>query len=187
MVSEEDPLGTPVVTVTAKDRDAAENARVTYSITSGNTRDAFSIISQMGQGHITVARPLNYKEQSRYILTVTATDPGNLVDTASVFINVTDANTYRPQFQNTPYQIRVDEDTPVNDVVFKVMATDGDSGENARITYTMDANEAFTINPVTGDIIVKKELDRETTAGLFVIIYRQEKSFSIFFKQIITV
>ncbi len=165
VVSEEDSLGTPVVTVTAKDKDADENARVVYEIASGNSDGTFSIISQMGQGHITVAKPLNYKQQSRYILTVTATDPGNKVDTATVFINITDANNFRPHFQGTPYQIRVPEDTPVDSSIFKVQATDRDVGENARITYSMDENEAFYINPATGDIIVKDELDRESTGG----------------------
>ena len=165
VVSEEDPLGTPVVTVTAKDRDENENARVTYAISSGNSDGTFSIISQMGQGHITVAKPLNYKQQSRYILTVTATDPGNRMDTATVFINVTDANNFRPEFQGTPYQIRVPEDTPVDASVFKVQATDRDVGENARITYSMDENAAFYINPATGDIIVKDTLDRESNGG----------------------
>ena len=165
VVSEEDSPGTPVVTVTAKDRDEDENARVTYAISSGNSDGAFSIISQMGQGHISVAKPLNYKQQSRYILTVTATDPGNRMDTATVFINVTDANNFRPEFQGTPYQSRVREDTPIDSSVYRVQATDRDVGENARITYSMDENDAFYINPATGDIYVKEILDRESTGG----------------------
>ena len=164
-VSEEDPPGTLVAALNAVDSDESENARVTYEISSGNTRNAFSIISQMGEGLISLARPLNYREQSHYILTVTATDPGNLVDTATVFINVTDANNYRPVFQGTPYQIRVDEDTVPGTSIFSVMATDGDIGPNAEITYTMDASEVFQINSVTGDITVKAALDRETIAG----------------------
>ncbi len=165
IISEEAPPSTPVLTVTAKDADENENARVIYTITAGDTRGSFRITSQMGQGLITVEKTLNYKQQSRYILTVTAADPGGLVDTATVFINVSDANTYRPVFQGTPYQIQVDESTPVGHSIFKVLATDGDVGENARITYTMDENSVFQINPVTGDITVKSMLDREMTAG----------------------
>ena len=165
VVSEETMPGTPVVAVTARDLDEDENARVTYSITSGNVKGAFNIMSQMGQGLITVARVLNYKEQSRYILTVQAIDPGKLVDTATVFINVSDANTYRPIFQGTPYQIRVDESTAVGTSIFSVVATDQDSGENARITYTLDENEAFQIDPDTGELTIKKPLDRETSPG----------------------
>ncbi|ELT95736.1 hypothetical protein CAPTEDRAFT_182594 [Capitella teleta] len=163
IVSEEAMLGSPVVYVTASDADADEHSRVTYSITSGNDMNAFNIISQMGQGLITVARPLNFKEKSRYILTVTASDPGNLVDTATVFINVSDANTYRPVFQETPYTVRVDEDTSVGTTIFQVTATDLDSGDNARISYTMDESEMFAIDVETGEIFIKEGLDRELT------------------------
>ena len=165
VVSEEDPPGTPVVTLTAKDADENEHARVSYSITSGNINNAFNLISQMGQGIISIARPLNYKEQSRYILTVKASDTGNLVDTATVFINVSDANLNRPAFQGAPYRIRVDEDTPIGKVIYKVSATDGDVGENARISYSLDNSDVFAINSNTGELSVKKSLDRETTSG----------------------
>lgn len=170
IVSEEAVPGTPVVTVTARDRDENENGRVSYVITAGNEGNAFNIIRQMGQGLITVARVLNYKEQSRYVLSVTANDPGGLVDTALIYINVSDANTFRPYFQGTPYQIRVDEDTAVGSTVFNVLAFDNDVGENARITYTMDDNEAFQINPVSGEIIVKHPLDREKLPGYTVSV-----------------
>ena len=155
--------GTPVVYVTALDADEDEHARVTYTLSSGNVRGAFNIISQMGQGLITVARILNYKEQTRYILTVTASDPGNLVDTATVFINVSDANTYRPVFQDTPYTVRVEEDTRVSTSIFQVVATDLDSGDNARITYSLDENDSFQIDPTSGELSVKQPLDREKT------------------------
>ena len=170
VVSEEIQPGYPVVTVTATDADEEGNSRVTYMITSGNIKGAFNIISQMGQGLITVARTLNYKDQNRYILTVTATDPGGQLDTCSVFINVTDANTYRPQFIGAPYNFRVNEDEDIGSTIFKVMATDGDVGENARISYTISENSAFDINAVTGDIVVKKSLDREMTAGYTVSV-----------------
>ena len=161
IVSEEAAPGTPVVSVTAVDRDENENSQVSYAISEGNDGHAFNIIRQMGQGLITVARTLNYKEQSRFVLSVTASDPGGLVDTALVYINVSDANTFRPVFAGTPYQVRVDEDTPVGASVYKVVAFDNDVGENARITYVMGDNEAFQINPVSGDIIIKHPLDRE--------------------------
>ena len=164
VVSEEDPPSTPIVTVQASDADSVENARITYSITSGNVRGAFNVISQTGQGLISLGRQLNYKEQNRYILTVTATDSGGLHDTANVIVNVTDANTFPPQFVNAPYSHRVSEDTPVGSSVFRVSAADHDVGENARIAYTMADNKGFQINPTTGVITVKNELDRETQA-----------------------
>jgi cadherin EGF LAG seven-pass G-type receptor 1 len=87
-----------------------------------------------------------------------------------VFINISDANTYRPMFQGTPYQVHVDEDKPIGSSIYKVYATDNDVGENARITYSMDDNEAFQIDPITGEIIIKQTLNRETISGYTIAI-----------------
>lgn len=111
VVSEDDPPGTPVVSVTATDKD--ENPRLHYEITSGNVRGRFGITSQNGQGLITIAQPLNYKQEKRFVLTVTASDSGGRYDTATIYVNVSDANTYPPVFENAPYSASVFEDAPV--------------------------------------------------------------------------
>lgn len=170
VIDEETNPGTLVIMVTAHDADEEENARVTYTISSGNERNMFSIISHRGHGLITLAKVLNYKEQSRYILTVTASDTGNLIDTATVFINISDTNTHYPEFPSTPYMVRVDEDKSVGQGILVVHANDDDEGDNARITYTLDPNNIFQIDPDTGEISVKQPLDRETIAGYTVSV-----------------
>ncbi|CAH1784160.1 unnamed protein product [Owenia fusiformis] len=172
MVSEEDYPPTLVETVTATDQDEGENGRVTYDITAGNDRRSFDIVSNyMGQGQILLAKKLDFKRQSRYILTIVARDVGDNVDTATVFINVSDANTKRPVFRGTPYRAQVDEDVGVGTSVFTVSATDGDSGENARITYSLDSsNTVFRIDENTGVISTREDLDRETTPGYTVSV-----------------
>ncbi|XP_064633793.1 cadherin EGF LAG seven-pass G-type receptor 2-like isoform X2 [Lineus longissimus] len=164
-ISEEVAPGELVETVTATDADTDLHARVTYSISGGNTRQAFNIHGQSGLGLISVARNLDYKEQNRYVLTVTATDPGGLSTSCTVIVNITDANTYRPVFKNTPYVAKVNEDVKVGVSVFQVSATDDDVGENARISYTMDASDVFRLDPSTGILYTKKPLDRESTPG----------------------
>ena len=52
-----------------------------------------------------------------------------------MYINVTDANTHWPLFENSPYSQNVFEDAPLGTTVLVVAATDKDVGENARITY----------------------------------------------------
>jgi cadherin EGF LAG seven-pass G-type receptor 1 len=73
-ISEDAAPGTPVVTVTATDRD--ENPRLHYAISGGNTRGRFGITAQGGRGVVSVAQPLDFKQEKRFILTVTASDSG---------------------------------------------------------------------------------------------------------------
>lgn len=94
-----------MASVTATDAD--EDTRLHYEITNGNTRGRFSITSQNGRGLITVAQPLDYKQEKRYILTVTASDSGGRTDTANVYVNVSDANNFAPVFENSPYTTSV--------------------------------------------------------------------------------
>ncbi|XP_072238280.1 cadherin EGF LAG seven-pass G-type receptor 2 [Leuresthes tenuis] len=158
-LNEDAAVGTSVVTVSAVDQDI--NSVVTYQISSGNTRNRFSITSQSGGGLITLALPLDYKLERQYVLTVTASD-GTLFDTAKVFVNVTDANTHRPVFQSSHYTVNINEDRPMGTTVVVISATDEDTGENARITYFMDDSiPQFDIDPDTGAVTTKMELDYE--------------------------
>uniref|UniRef100_A0A8C2T9U6 Cadherin EGF LAG seven-pass G-type receptor 2 n=1 Tax=Coturnix japonica TaxID=93934 RepID=A0A8C2T9U6_COTJA len=158
-LNEDAAVGSSVLTVSAVDRDA--NSAITYQITSGNTRNRFSITSQSGGGLLSLALPLDYKLERHYVLTVAASD-GTRQDTAQVVVNVTDANTHRPVFQSSHYTVNVNEDRPVGTTVVVISATDEDTGENARITYLMDDNiPQFRIDPDTGTITTLMELDYE--------------------------
>ncbi|KAJ8392025.1 hypothetical protein AAFF_G00083350 [Aldrovandia affinis] len=162
-VNEDAVVGTSVLTVTAVDRDV--NSVVMYQISSGNTRNRFAITSQSGGGLITLALPLDYKQERQYVLTVTASD-GTRYDTAQVFVNVTDANTHQPVFQSTNYQVLISEDKPVGSTVVVISATDEDTGENARITYVMEDNvPQFKIDPDSGAITTQREIDYEDQAS----------------------
>lgn len=169
VVSEDDPPGTPVASVTATDPD--EDAKIHYDITAGNTRGRFSITSQNGGGLITIAQPLDYKQEKRFVLTVSAADSGGRSDTALVYVNISDANNFAPVFENAPYSVPVFEDAPIGTTVLVVSATDSDVGQNAQITYSLgsdggeqDAAE-FTINSQTGAITTTRALDREKLSG----------------------
>ncbi|XP_041442377.1 cadherin EGF LAG seven-pass G-type receptor 1 isoform X2 [Xenopus laevis] len=167
-LNEDAAVGCSVLTLTAVDRDV--NSVVTYQITSGNTRNRFAITSQSGGGLITLALPLDYKQERQYVLTVTASD-GTRSDTVLVFINVTDANTHRPVFQSSHYTVSVSEDKPIGTSIVSISATDEDTGENARITYTMEDNiPQFRIDPDTGTITTLIELDYEDQASYTIAV-----------------
>ncbi|KAL4710435.1 hypothetical protein ACJJTC_008837 [Scirpophaga incertulas] len=177
-IAEDEPPGTPLVTVTATDAD--EDNRLHYEITGGNTRGRFSITSQNGRGLITVAQPLDYKQERRYVLAVSAADSGGRAASAAVHVAVTDANNYAPVFENAPYTAAVFEDAPIGTTVLVVSATDSDVGVNAQVTYSLSseiASEAaahhdreFLINPHTGAVTTNKLLDRETMSGYLLTV-----------------
>uniref|UniRef100_A0A6Q2YAY3 Cadherin EGF LAG seven-pass G-type receptor 1 n=1 Tax=Esox lucius TaxID=8010 RepID=A0A6Q2YAY3_ESOLU len=171
-MNEDAAVGTSVLALSAIDRDA--NSVVTYQISSGNTRNRFAITSQTAAGVITLALPLDYKQERQYVLTVTASD-GTRHDAAQVVINVTDANTHRPVFQSSNYQVMISEDRPVGSTVVVISATDEDTGENARISYVMEDNvPQFKINPDTGTITTQIEIDYEDQASYTLAIIARD-------------
>uniref|UniRef100_H0VPZ8 Cadherin EGF LAG seven-pass G-type receptor 1 n=1 Tax=Cavia porcellus TaxID=10141 RepID=H0VPZ8_CAVPO len=162
-LNEDAAVGSSVLTLRARDRDA--NSVITYQLTGGNTRNRFALSSQSGGGLITLALPLDYKQERQYVLAVTASD-GTRSHTVQVFINVTDANTHRPVFQSSHYTVSVSEDRPVGTPIATISATDEDTGENARITYVLeDPVPQFRIDPDTGTIYTMTELDYEDQAA----------------------
>lgn len=66
---------TSVVTVLATDQDQDANGRVLYSITNGNTADAFEIDNQTGV--VTVKGSINRENIKEYSLTIQAEDAGH--------------------------------------------------------------------------------------------------------------
>ncbi|TRY85999.1 hypothetical protein DNTS_029345, partial [Danionella cerebrum] len=171
-LNEDAAVGTSVVTVSAVDQDI--NSVVTYQISSGNTRNRFSITSQSGGGLITLALPLDYKLERQYVLSVTASD-GTRFDTAKVYVNVTDANTHRPVFQSSHYTVNINEGRPVGTTVVMISATDEDTGENARITYVMDDSVPhFNIDADSGAVTTQMELDYEDQLSYTLAITAQD-------------
>ncbi|XP_042638822.1 cadherin EGF LAG seven-pass G-type receptor 3 [Orycteropus afer afer] len=158
-LNEDAAVGTSVVSVTAVDRDA--NSAISYQITGGNTRNRFAISTQGGVGLVTLALPLDYKQERYFKLVLTASDRA-LHDHCYVHINITDANTHRPVFQSAHYSVSVNEDRPVGSTVVVISASDDDVGENARITYLLEDNlPQFRIDEDSGAITLQAPLDYE--------------------------
>jgi len=74
-VMENSNVSTSVATVYATDQDQDANGRVSYSITSGNTGDAFDINNQTGM--VTVKGVIDRENIKEYSLTVQAEDGGH--------------------------------------------------------------------------------------------------------------
>lgn len=146
-----------VHTVAASDLDADKNSQITYSITSGNFENKFSIDSLTGE---LTANSLDREAHHRYHLTITAQDRGSpsLKSSCNITVLVEDQNDNDPKFDFPKYSATILEDVLVDTSVLRVHASDADVGVNARLIYSL-ANESqwlFRIDNKTGVI---------TTAG----------------------
>jgi MYXO-CTERM domain-containing protein len=91
-VSESSSNGTAVGTVLASDPDAGDS--LSYSITAGNTGNAFAL--NAGTGALTVNNALDYATTPSYALTVQVTDTGSLSASATMTVNVSAASAPAP-------------------------------------------------------------------------------------------
>ncbi|KFM79704.1 Cadherin-87A, partial [Stegodyphus mimosarum] len=162
---------TSVMQLTAEDKDIGDNAKILYSIISGNEKDVFGINPETGVIYPTKELPENVKS---FKLRVRAMNEGDesQVDEAVVHIRIVEINQDKPKFlvPATPNAtVEIPENQSVPDfLVLMVSAEDKDRGENGRVSYylkvgdtNVEETEHFRINTVTGEIRTKVILDRE--------------------------
>ena len=170
-VAEDAANGTAVGTVAATD---PENNPLTFSITSGNLSDAFTINASTGV--IMVAGTLDRETISTYTLTVRASD-GSLSGTADFTVNVTDVNE-APVVTAQNAAFTVAENATNGTAVGTVAATDP---ENDRLTFAItsgNTGNVFNINGTTGAITVAGTLDHETTPTYTLTVRASDASLS---------
>ncbi|XP_026296983.1 fat-like cadherin-related tumor suppressor homolog isoform X4 [Apis mellifera] len=160
-VYETSPIGAAVVQVYAIDRDKGDNAKITYSITSGNVGNMFTIDPNLGV--IRVARELDLSASSEYILLVKATDHGSpaLANTVPVHVMVTMADNAPPRFIQKELSAEIYENQQVGTYVKHVEARSTSSLQFEIVRGNKD--DTFFVNPSTGIIVIKNELDYEKT------------------------
>lgn len=176
-VPEIDAIGTQVIRVLATSKDTGINAEVYYTIVSGNEHKKFQIDQKTGI--ITIADQLDYERAKDYFLTIQAIDGGTppLTNHATVNVTVLDSNDNAPMFGQTTYRVLVREDANIGEKITQVYANDVDSNENGRVNYSIergDRQKQFGINPVTGEITVNGELDREKVASYALEVHARD-------------
>lgn len=160
-ITETTSIGKTILMLKALDTD--EDSILRYELVSGNKRNRFTLSTKDNFGILSVAQPLDFQQENKYILTVNAVDEGGRFGTCMVIIDIKDANNHAPRFEKTPYFSDVFEDTPVGSTVLMVYASDKDFGENAAIKYRLKSpNRYFSIDSTSGAIVITEKLDRES-------------------------
>ncbi|XP_041054608.1 protocadherin Fat 4 [Carcharodon carcharias] len=170
-----------VCNVSAADLDSGLNGFLEYSIFDGNANDAFKINSSSGV--IRTARMLDREQMAIYTLIVEAKDKGSnsKTGTATVIISVLDKNDNAPRFFQI-FLAHVVENAPVGFTIVQITTTDEDIGINAISTYSISDQTAslpFGVNQSTGDLIVTRPLDRETTDWYILKVHANDSAWDV--------
>lgn len=140
-VSENEPIGTKVGTVTAEDRDGPLYNGFVYSFISGHVKvERFSIDPHTGL--IQTTRQLDREAQDVYQLSVMVRDQkfGSMSGTAGVTILVTDRNDNSPYFEFpslTNNTVHISSLVPVGHAITRVVTRDLDAGENRKMSLSL--------------------------------------------------
>ncbi|KAM3612227.1 uncharacterized protein V6R79_004930 [Siganus canaliculatus] len=158
----------------ARDADTGSNSVKTYKLSAN---EYFSIDVNSGgeddSAELVLQKALDREKQPTIKLILTAVDGGKppRSGTMQILVNVIDVNDNTPSFSKSLYKVRVSENVAVGTTILKLNATDLDEGSNSYIGYALmkrgNANSAekFAINPESGDVIVKANLDYEENSA----------------------
>uniref|UniRef100_A0A8B9LCV4 FAT atypical cadherin 1b n=1 Tax=Astyanax mexicanus TaxID=7994 RepID=A0A8B9LCV4_ASTMX len=164
-VSEDAPVGSSVMKVTAHDEDEGRDGELRYTIHDGSGLGVFTI-DQMS-GVISTQELLDRETTSHYWLTVYATDQGvvPLSSSVEVYIDVQDVNDNAPQTSEPVYYSSVPENSPKDVSIMQIQAFDPDSKSSDRLTYKITSGNPqgfFTVDLQTGLVTTtSRKLDRE--------------------------
>ncbi|XP_063269944.1 protocadherin gamma-B5-like [Prinia subflava] len=177
-VAENLPVDSVVLRVRATDADAGSNGRVSYSFGSvpDDVRALFTIDSESGE--IRTVGPLDFEENTEYILGLEARDGGGLTDHCEVQIDITDENDNAPEITILSLSSPVPEDAPVGTVVAVLKVRDRDSGENGQVSCELSGEAPLSIVASSGGsykVVTASALDREQAAEQRVTVVARDR------------
>lgn len=156
-----------VTRVIATDPDESDVGLLRYSIISGQGKEYFQVDPESGV--LTISRLVGLERGKVYDLGVEVTDGKSKAET-SVRVVIGDTNDHSPVFDHEIYPVNFHENYPGGTFVTMVTATDEDSGNYARLVYSIDdleTAEKFSIDAETGMIYSRLTFDRENSSHAF--------------------
>ncbi|XP_067849588.1 protocadherin Fat 4 [Heptranchias perlo] len=178
VVMENLPPSASILTVKATDADDGPNSQLTYNIASGDSLQHFDIDNN---GVLSVKQQLDRESQSFYNLVIRAHDlsllpASRFTSTAQVSVILLDVNDSPPRFISSKMAY-VQENSPMNTVVYKAQATDPDSGPNSYVEYTLlsHSGNKFSVGTIDGELQLTGELDREVVSNYTLTVIATDK------------
>ncbi|NXW79623.1 PCDGA protein, partial [Hirundo rustica] len=173
-VPEDTPLGTVIAIFSVQDRDSGANGEVQCSISDSLP---FRLEKSFDNYYRVVTAELLDREQvSEYKVTVRAADGGSpaLQSSAVLALRVLDVNDNAPVFAEERYSARLAENNAAGALVLRVLATDADAGQNARVRYRLREGRVrgaplssyVSVQAETGALYALRSLDYEQVREL---------------------
>ncbi|XP_067422477.1 protocadherin beta-3-like [Emydura macquarii macquarii] len=169
-ISESTMPGNRFLLESAQDLDVGNNSLQNYSIGSNDYFQIYTRDRSDGRksAELVLDKPLDREEKPEISFILLAIDGGSppRSGSAQIRVIVLDINDNNPVFSRLLYKVQVLENRPEDYLLASVSATDLDEGINGEISYSIIQNseenrQTFKINPITGEIRLKRPLDFE--------------------------
>ncbi|KAM9332560.1 protocadherin Fat 3 [Pholidichthys leucotaenia] len=158
---EDIPINKGILKVGATDADSGSSAEIQYSLFGIGVEDFYM---DANTGELRTATVMDRELMPSYKLIAQATDGGGLFCRSDIFLKVLDVNDNPPLFSSTQYLASVFENAAPKALLTRIQASDPDEGLNRTVIYSLvdSISGLFSIDPVTGILILEKPLDRES-------------------------
>ncbi|XP_077922616.1 protocadherin gamma-A5-like [Halichoerus grypus] len=152
-ISEDCPPGTIIALFSVHDGDSGENGEILCSIPRNLPFKLEKSVDNYY--HLLTTKGLDREEISDYNITVSVIDRGNppLSTESHISLTVADINDNPPIFPHTSYSTYILENNPRGISILSVTAHDPDSGNNAKVTYSL-AEDTFQGMPLSSYVSI---------------------------------
>ncbi|XP_017283762.1 protocadherin gamma-C5 isoform X20 [Kryptolebias marmoratus] len=136
-IPENAPNGTVVALLKARDFDSGDNGKVTLQLPKSSP---FKLKTTFADNYeLITSGVLDREKSSEYNVEIRATDSGSppLSSSKIIPVTITDVNDNPPVFTQRSYNVYLKENGVPGSILFSVSASDLDSGENAKISYSI--------------------------------------------------
>ncbi|XP_053541471.1 protocadherin alpha-3-like [Ictalurus punctatus] len=155
----------------ARDPDSGTNSVQMYKI-SHNEHFRIEVKdrgSDRKMPFLILQKSLDRETSPIHKLLLTALDGGKSPKsgTMEIIIDVLDVNDNIPVFTKDSYSVKLSENVPIGTTIAQVNASDLDDGVNGEVFFIFghdvdsDLRKLFDLDPVTGEIVVKGQIDFE--------------------------
>ncbi|XP_066445329.1 protocadherin gamma-B1-like [Eleutherodactylus coqui] len=183
-IPEDAAPGTMIALIEVHDQDSGDNAHVDCQVLEDVP---FNLLSLDNYYKLVLKTTIDREKASSYNITIIATDRGSppLSSRRRIELEISDVNDNPPLFTQSTYVAYVPENNLPGTSLFIIQATDPDSGDNAKIIYSISSSitemlsmsSYLSINIETGVVYAQRSFDYEQNKEFMIEITASDNGF----------